>query len=249
MLVRALAAESGVPLLSMHSSALESKWFGESSKLLSAAFHVARTELAPCIVFFDEIDGFGRTRCDADQSCVYSFKCELLRNMDGIQDVAADAHTAVVVFACTNCVRSLDPALRRRFTKVVEIDRPSEAERLDILCKLSLGGSGKGGDGGGGGDTTTAAAERELTARELCRLRRVARQTDQLTGAELAMLFADASAQRMHGIEPRLGAMRSGAELAAALGPITSTHWRTALQTFYAARAASRPFPSSSCRT
>lgn len=250
MLVRALATDSGVPLLSMHSAVLESKWFGESSKLLSAAFYVARAELAPCIVFFDEIDGFGRARSDSDQSCVYSFKCELLRHMDGIDCAASSAHSAVVVIACTNCVRSLDSALRRRFTKTIEVGRPSEVERFDILRKLCSGG----GDGGGGGcaerndsgDDDRAGEDKRastsvLSHAEVRRLRRVARHTEHMTGADLAALFAEASGLRMRRIEgddgarldeSRLDEMRSGAELAAALGPITWDHWRTALHSF-----------------
>ena len=266
MLVRALATDSGVPLMSMHSAVLESKWFGESPKLLSAAFHVARTELAPCIVFFDEIDGFGRARSELDQSCVYSFKCELLRHMDGIDGVASNARSAIVVIACTNCVRSLDPALRRRFTKTIEIPRPSETERLDILCKLTWSGrrrrddSHHDEDNDDDDDNNNNNNNRvSLSKDEVRRLRRVARETEHMTGADLAAIFADASARRMDDYyyyhtsatigntndksrhvdavadssvaiaDSRLSTMRSGAELVAELGPIKWCHWKRAL--------------------
>jgi transitional endoplasmic reticulum ATPase len=202
MLARALAADSGVPLLMLHSAALESKWWGESSKLLSAAFDVARTELAPCIVFFDEIDGLGRARSESDQSCVYSFKCELLRNMDG--------EGAVVVIACTNCVHSLDVALRRRFTKVVHIGKPTCAERHDILRKLGVD-----------------ASDRTLL--------RVARASEGLTGADLATLAAEASSHRMsakteEAIEAHLRRARTAAEFVRTLGPLKWSHWAAALR-------------------
>jgi len=202
MLARALAADSGVPLLSLHSTALESKWWGESSKLLSAAFEVARTELAPCIVFFDEIDGLGRARSESDQSCVYSFKCELLRNMDGAG--------AVVVIACTNSIHSLDAALRRRFTKVVHVGKPTCEERHDILRKLE-----------------TNTCDRTL--------RRVARASEGLTGADLAAVAADASSRRMSSgseedLDAHLRRVRTSAEFVRTLGRLKWSHWNAALR-------------------
>lgn len=203
MLARALASESGVPFLSLHSAALESKWWGESPKLLNAAFHLARTELAPCIVFFDEIDGLGRKRTETDQSCVYSFKCELLRNMDGID---TNTSAPVIVLACTNCVNSLDPALRRRFGRVIHIDRPNEDERLDILLRL----------------TRDDCQSKKI-------LRRVARHTEGMSGAELASLHLEATTNRINetdierGIEK--GHIKSGKDLARHVGKLTWEHW------------------------
>ena len=50
LLARACAKESNVNFMALHSAALESKWWGESPKLLQAAFKTARTTLAPCII-------------------------------------------------------------------------------------------------------------------------------------------------------------------------------------------------------
>ena len=91
MLARALASESNVNFLSLSSATLQNKYWGESSKLVQAAFELARTELQPCIIFFDELDGLGRTRTESDQACDYQFKTELLRNMDGIDAQHRDA--------------------------------------------------------------------------------------------------------------------------------------------------------------
>ena len=118
-----------VPLITLHNAALESKWWGESPKLLQEVFQEAR-RIAPCVVFIDEIDGMGRARSDQDQNCVYSFKCELFRNMDSLADVP------VVVVACTNCPGSLDPALRRRFQRKIEVLPPSHSDRMAILALL-----------------------------------------------------------------------------------------------------------------
>ena len=62
--------------------------------------------------------------------CAYSLKCELLRHMDGVQKT----QLPVIVMACTNCVHSLDPALRRRSERVIRVDPPEVDERYDILA-------------------------------------------------------------------------------------------------------------------
>lgn len=129
MLARAIAAEAGVPFISLTLATLESKFFGESSKLLSATFSLAR-KLQPCVVFFDEIDGMIRTRSDQDQSCVYGFKTEFLTHIDGIQTKHSDA---LIVIGCTNCPDKLDPAVRRRLPKQFCIGLPTMDELVDIM--------------------------------------------------------------------------------------------------------------------
>ena len=146
MLARALASESGVPFVALTSATLESRWYGDTPKLLASAFRLARDEWQPCILFMDEIDGMGRKRSDLDQACVYSFKTELLRNMDGVQDAA------VVVLACTNCPDSLDPALRRRFARVAARGQASTRPRCSTFCARCVARSvrGRGRLEGGG---------------------------------------------------------------------------------------------------
>ena len=206
MIARAMAGEAGVPLLALHAAALESKWYGESPKLLQAAFSLARDELAPCLVFFDEIDGLGRARQEGDAACVYALKCELLRNLDALGD------TPVSVLACTNCPHALDPALRRRFESVVRIDLPTRSERLSILRVIT-------------------AAE----CVEVATLRRVAVATDGYSGAALASLAKRASALRLEKGDVRttaraLRVSKDGHALLRALGPLTwESHWAHAL--------------------
>ena len=130
MLARAIAAEAGCPFLSLTLSNLENKFFGESSKLLSATFTLAR-KMQPCVIFFDEIDGMIRTRSDHDQSCVYGFKTEFLTHMDGISTKKSDA---VIVIGCTNCAEKLDPAVKRRLPQQYKVDLPSEDEMADIFA-------------------------------------------------------------------------------------------------------------------
>lgn len=203
LLARACAKESGANFLPLHSAALESKWWGESPKLLQMAFQMARTTLAPCIIFFDEIDGLGRKRSEQDQSCVYSFKCELLRNMDGLGKVDS---SPVAVLACTNCPSSLDPALRRRFTRTISVSVPTEPERRAILAVL--------------------ARDEQYPDADL--LDHVVKCTEGFTGADLTTLHTEACAHRMWRFcenEEDVGRLKSGVELVGRMSSLTREDW------------------------
>jgi SpoVK/Ycf46/Vps4 family AAA+-type ATPase len=202
MLARALASEARVPLLALHAAALESKWYGDSAKLIAAAFRLAREELAPCIVFFDEVDGLGRARSERDESCVYSLKCEMLRNMDGVD---VDAASPVLVLACTNNVEALDPALRRRFGRTILVDRPTAQGRYDILRRLL----------------------RREAAYDVAVAKRVARAAVGMTGSDLESLYAEASAARLAALDVgrHLKEGVTADELVRRMGTLTWDHW------------------------
>ena len=209
MLARAVACESGATLLALHAATLESKWYGETPRLLAECFRLARGELAPCILFFDELDALGRARRDDDQACVYSLKCELLRNMDGIDGGVAT--TATLVLACTNCPTALDPALRRRFARTIEVPTPDTPARADILARTV------------GSDECTGAV-----------LRRVARATPGATGASLRDLAGVARRIRADEVdlerEISEGRIRTPEHLAAAVHGLRWEHWAQALK-------------------
>lgn len=202
MLARALASEARVPLLGLHAAALESKWYGDSAKLIAAAFRLAREELAPCIVFFDEVDGLGRARSERDESCVYSLKCEMLRNMDGVD---TDAASPVLVLACTNNADALDPALRRRFGRTILVDRPTAQGRYDILRRLL----------------------RREAACDVAVAKRVARAAIGMTGSDLESLYAEASAARLQELDVgrHLKEGVTADELVRRMGTLTWKHW------------------------
>jgi SpoVK/Ycf46/Vps4 family AAA+-type ATPase len=128
MLARAVAAESNAAFYSVSASTLESKWYGDSTKAVTALFSLARKS-APSVVFFDELDGLARRREADDASFVYALKTQLFSEMDGIRN-----HTdAVVTIGATNSASLIDPAMLRRLPFVVSFTVPNAEDRLAVV--------------------------------------------------------------------------------------------------------------------
>lgn len=83
MLAKALAHESGACFINLHISTLTEKWYGDSNKLVSAVFSLAR-KLQPSIVFIDEIDAVLGQRRSAEHEASGMVKAEYV-------DSASDA--------------------------------------------------------------------------------------------------------------------------------------------------------------
>ena len=137
MLARALAHQCEASFISIKGPELLSKWVGETEKGLREVFRRAK-QAAPCIVFFDEIDGLAGRRGGAgvDGGVSDRLLTQLLTEMDGIE-----GRTGVIVVAATNRAELLDPALLRpgRFDMIVELRYPNEEERLAIFAVHTRG--------------------------------------------------------------------------------------------------------------
>jgi len=131
LLAKAVATETGVSFISVKGAALLSKYVGESERAVREMFHKAR-QAAPCIMFFDEIDGLvPRRGSGADSHVTERVISQFLTEMDGIEELKG-----VLVLAATNRPDLLDPALLRpgRFEALVTIPPPNEEDRAEIFA-------------------------------------------------------------------------------------------------------------------
>ncbi len=128
LVVRALAGSSGAHFIAVDASTLHSRWLGEAEKGLRQIFRRAK-QVAPCILFFDEIDALAPVRT-GDRQGGGRLVSQLLMELDNLTDAAG-----VVVVAATNRPDILDPALMRagRFDYRIELPEPGPAEREEIF--------------------------------------------------------------------------------------------------------------------
>ncbi len=130
LLAKAVATESEANFIAVRGPELLSKWVGESEEGIRRVFRRAR-QVAPCIIFFDEIDSIAGTRGEEVGTKVTERVLnQLLTEIDGIEKLER-----VTVVAATNRPDLLDQALLRpgRFDSLIEIPMPDEEARLAIF--------------------------------------------------------------------------------------------------------------------
>lgn len=108
LVARALASQSRLNFLSVKGPELFSKWVGESERAVRELFARAR-QLAPAILFFDEVDAMAPRRGQDRASAVSDrVLAQLLTELDGLERSAR-----VFVVAATNRPDTMDGALLR----------------------------------------------------------------------------------------------------------------------------------------
>ena len=130
LLAKAVANESNANFISVKGPEVLSKWVGESEKAVREIFKKAK-QVAPTIVFFDEIDAIAPRRGQyGDTGVTERVVNQLLTSLDGVEVLQG-----VVVLAATNRPDIIDTGLLRagRFDKMIYIPPPDEGNRLKIL--------------------------------------------------------------------------------------------------------------------
>ncbi len=136
LLAKAVANESNANFISVKGPELLSKWVGESEKHVRDMFRKAR-QVAPCIIFFDEIDSLAPRRGGVgDTHVTERVVSQLLTELDGLEELRD-----VVVIAATNRPDLIDPALLRpgRIERHIYIPPPDKEARKEIF-KIHLRG-------------------------------------------------------------------------------------------------------------
>ena len=108
---------------------IENKYYGEGLKQLTAIFTLAK-KIKPCVIFFDEIDGYMSTRSSQDQSHTNTMKTTLLTLLDSIQD-----EWNILFIGTTNRKNFLDPALLRRLDIQLNMGLPNITDKLNYILK------------------------------------------------------------------------------------------------------------------
>ncbi|WP_333676312.1 ATP-dependent zinc metalloprotease FtsH [Muricomes intestini] len=132
LLAKAVAGEAKVPFFSLSGSAFVEMYVGVGASRVRDLFKQAQ-QMAPCIVFIDEIDAIGKSRDSAlgggNDEREQTLN-QLLAEMDGF-----DTNKGLLLLAATNRPEVLDPALLRpgRFDRRIIVDKPDLKGRVDVL--------------------------------------------------------------------------------------------------------------------
>ncbi|KAG0340520.1 hypothetical protein BG004_006367, partial [Podila humilis] len=175
MLVQALASESNMNFIPIKGPEIFSKYLGETEASLRRLFAMAR-QIAPCILFFDEMDSIGAKRGwggDGDSAGTNGVNervlSTLLNEMDGVEE-----RIGVVVIGCTNQPRAIDDALLRpgRLDQLIYLGYPTLKDRQEIIDTI--------------GKTIPLPQEKDVREK-------LARSTVGFSGADLDALFREAA--------------------------------------------------------
>jgi vacuolar protein-sorting-associated protein 4 len=130
LLAKAAATECKATFFSASSADLLSKWLGESEKLISSLFKVARLR-APSLIFMDEIDSIATKRGEGTESGgERRVKTQLLSEIQGMKSTH---DKPMLVLGATNRPWDLDNAMLSRFEKRVHVPLPDLKARAGIF--------------------------------------------------------------------------------------------------------------------
>eukprot|EP00466_Bigelowiella_natans_P015179 jgi/Bigna1/85171/estExt_fgenesh1_pg.C_20359 len=136
MMAKAICKSSGSTFFNIRASDIQSKWFGDSVRLIRGLFKLAH-KLAPSVIFIDEMDAFlherGRGR---DHEATLAMKAEFMSLWDGLIE---NPSSKVIVLGATNRPEDIDKAILRRLPRKFEFKMPDMKARMQILKNMLKG--------------------------------------------------------------------------------------------------------------
>jgi transitional endoplasmic reticulum ATPase len=186
LLARALATESGANMIFVRGPEVLSKWVGESEKAVREIFRKAKAS-SPCIVIFDELDSFARTKSGEDGGVGERLLSQLLTEME---DGGA---SRVIVIGISNRPDLIETSLLRpgRLDLILYIQPPDERGRLEIIKILT----------------------RQMPLSNDVDLKEIAVATKSYSGADLVAICRESAVHAMQNDSAKIGS----ADFAAAL--------------------------------
>lgn len=129
LISKAVAGEANVPFFYQSGASFVHIYVGMGAKRVSQLFKKAK-QMAPSIVFIDEIDAVGKSRGEFRNDEREATLNQLLTEMDGFEE-----SSGVIVIGATNKIEMLDEALLRagRFDRRIHISLPDLEDRAKTL--------------------------------------------------------------------------------------------------------------------
>uniref|UniRef100_A0AC35TPR6 AAA domain-containing protein n=1 Tax=Rhabditophanes sp. KR3021 TaxID=114890 RepID=A0AC35TPR6_9BILA len=132
LIVKAIAKASGFVFFNVLPSIVTSKFRGESEKLISSLFEMAKS-YEKAIIFFDEIDSLAMKRGgQSEHEASRRFMSEFLVRLQE----CSETHNNIYIFAATNRPWDIDSAVLRRFQVKSYVPLPTKEDRCLILKRL-----------------------------------------------------------------------------------------------------------------
>ncbi|MBP2335724.1 SpoVK/Ycf46/Vps4 family AAA+-type ATPase [Saccharothrix coeruleofusca] len=172
LIARALAGELGASFYEIGLSDVLDMWIGSSERNLRSIFDTARRN-RPCLLFFDEMDALGQKRSQLrGGSSMRGVVNQMLAELDG----ASTDNEGLFVLAASNHPWDIDSALLRpgRFDRTVLV-LPPDAQAREAILRLHLRGR----------------------PTERLDLAKIAKGTDGMSGADLALVCEQATETAM----------------------------------------------------
>lgn len=134
LIAKAVATNANATFFSISASSLNSKFHGESEKLVRTLFQVAR-ERQPSFVFIDEVDSILGARSESEHEASRRLKTEFMAQFDGA--MGGSVEDKVYVMAASNRPQDLDDAVRRRLDRRIYVPLPDLSGRKEFLKNVT----------------------------------------------------------------------------------------------------------------